>query len=509
MKSNDRIFQLVIIGFYVLVFFAISQNLRHQYLWFDESVQFWISKGLNPDSEPLSKPGDFLDVIENNKYYNMDPGGFSILLHFWSKISNTIIWLRLLSFLFFTGIVLSIIYLTNLWLKNLSIALLAGFTPILFPMILNMGFEVRAFTMEALGTVLCVISLEHLKKKINYRNLLFWGLIFSIAITSRYSSIIVVFVTSCFVLSLILNKKINVFAKLISLGIYGLPILISLSFIYFISFRNQNPDASPVIYIQYLKDYPKLLFKPQALLYIGSISFLVVVYLFKKRYEVIKKYESLLLLAISVNLIFILLSFAGKYPWIPPLSFRSNRCISMILLVLLCYSSLLSELLQPLFRSNEVIKYYLISFALLFVLFESRDNLFVRFGKWNPQIKILESESNKYVTNNLYEDLRTYKVNKNDKIYIYIGETPFVKYLYEFGAFSKDIESYPTNFILAKSGKHGAYQGSENTALFGSKAYNSHIKELSNYDVIISDNIPEEGWDRAEGTTFLWVKKID
>ena len=41
-----------------------------------------------------------------------------ILLHFWSKISNSYIWLRLLPFIFFIGSIISIIYLFKKWNQN-------------------------------------------------------------------------------------------------------------------------------------------------------------------------------------------------------------------------------------------------------------------------------------------------------------------------------------------------------------------------------------------------------
>ena len=62
--NHDKIFRVIIIGVYLLTFLGISQNLKYEHLWFDESVQFWISKGLNPDSDPLSPEGGVVEVIE-------------------------------------------------------------------------------------------------------------------------------------------------------------------------------------------------------------------------------------------------------------------------------------------------------------------------------------------------------------------------------------------------------------------------------------------------------------
>jgi hypothetical protein len=87
-KKINRAYVLIVLGIYLVTFAAISKNLFTPYLWLDEAGQFWISKGLNHQSPPLSKENGLNEVIINNKYKNLDPGGFSILLHFWTYVSN-------------------------------------------------------------------------------------------------------------------------------------------------------------------------------------------------------------------------------------------------------------------------------------------------------------------------------------------------------------------------------------------------------------------------------------
>ena len=87
--QNNKIILFIIIGIYFISLFAISKNLFTPYLWYDEAGQFFISKGLNHDSNPMENEKGITYVVQNNSFYNMDPGGFSILLHFWSKISNS------------------------------------------------------------------------------------------------------------------------------------------------------------------------------------------------------------------------------------------------------------------------------------------------------------------------------------------------------------------------------------------------------------------------------------
>ena len=137
--GNQKTYITLIAILYLICFITICTNLDSPYLWYDEAGQFFISKGLNHDSNPLEKGGDFSSVLTNNALYNMDPGGFSILLHFWAKISNYHIWLRLLPFIFFIGSIFCIIFLIYHWLKIINIAILLGFIPFLIPLFLNMG----------------------------------------------------------------------------------------------------------------------------------------------------------------------------------------------------------------------------------------------------------------------------------------------------------------------------------------------------------------------------------
>ena len=94
-ERNYYLYSILILSLFV---FSI---LLEPYMWHDESGQFFMSLGLNHFSPPNESPGSFLDVIKNNNNYNLDPGGFTVLLYLWMKISTNYIWIRLLPFLFF------------------------------------------------------------------------------------------------------------------------------------------------------------------------------------------------------------------------------------------------------------------------------------------------------------------------------------------------------------------------------------------------------------------------
>ena len=489
MEKHNRIFQIVIICLYFFVFIAICQNLRFQYLWYDESVQFWISKGLNPDSEPLSNTGGILNVIENNKYYNMDPGGFGILLHFWSSISNHHIWLRILPFLFYIGVVLSFIYLSYKWINNFNIALLIGFVPILYPMILDLAFEVRAYSMETLGAVLCVFASEQLKTRMDYKNLISWGIIFSLFITSRYSLIIVVFVTSLYILYLIFNEKITLKRRLLSAIIYSIPVVFSLYYIYFFALVYQNVNIEPLFYLPYLSNNALLLISPFNFLYISSIGICSILFLAKNRYQFLKKYEALLFITVIVNILFFVLSFMGKHPWSP----SSNRCISMVVLMVICFSAFICELLKPLFDSKDVTKYYLLSFILIFNIYERKANLLPKYGN----------------DMNTYFNFRKVDIKQFDKIYVDRWESPYVKYLFEYGELKNEIgKTYPKNFTFIKAMRHGFYDGKMTLEEYYKKQ--PKMNELTNYELLITPELFKYGnndkWVLIDNTTNFWIK---
>ena len=76
---------------YLAAFFLIGRNILDAPLSYDESGQIFISQGLNHWSHPYSQPLGLGQVIKNNSLYNLDPGGFSILLFFWEKVSHNLI----------------------------------------------------------------------------------------------------------------------------------------------------------------------------------------------------------------------------------------------------------------------------------------------------------------------------------------------------------------------------------------------------------------------------------
>ena len=52
----------------------MNRSLISTAFWYDESVQYWISRGLDAFGPPLQKPGGLADVMKHNGIANLDPG---------------------------------------------------------------------------------------------------------------------------------------------------------------------------------------------------------------------------------------------------------------------------------------------------------------------------------------------------------------------------------------------------------------------------------------------------
>jgi hypothetical protein len=183
---------VLLLGIAVLVAFPlVHYNLADANFWFDESGQFWMAKGLNHFSPPLSAEGSLYQVMANNRQYNLDPGGFTLLLHYWSGFSCDPAWLRTLPFLFliltFYFLLLTVYELSGAVLPALAAA---AIIPWLFPMILGYGFELRPYSMEVAGIFASLFLLVRTVHRPTRANLTVLGLVCSFFLTSRYSFII-------------------------------------------------------------------------------------------------------------------------------------------------------------------------------------------------------------------------------------------------------------------------------------------------------------------------------
>jgi len=482
--------QLIILVFYFVLFLLLARNLDAPYLWFDEAGQFFVSKGLNHDSEPFGNEKGLASVIKNNAHYNLDPGGFSILLHFWAKISNHHVWLRILPFVFFVITILSIIYLSYLWSGNLSVALLTGIIPIIAPLIANMAFEIRAFSMEYLGIVMGVIAIDRLNYHLSKKALLGWGLLLSAFITSRYSAIVVVFIISLIIVYLIFRTQLPLKEKALSLIVYATPILISLVFIYIFSLNIQNPNAEPVSYMPYLKSEAGILLQPKNIVYLSFVVFLSGLLILQKRFQKIQKYRMLLILAISANLMFISLSLLGKYPWTP----YSNKLISLVILTIICVCAAFTEISSLMLSKLGKPGLIMVIVVLITAVFVQRDKLSIRTGNQD----------------NTYFCLEQIDFDNFKSVFVDRWASPCVRYLYEYGALKSERSGvYPEKFTFAKGQKHNFFSGRLSRDEF--YALQPKMNQLLEYDLIIAPELHKQGendrWNSLYRCSNFFVKK--
>ncbi len=487
---STKLFIPIVFFVYLGILLVSVRYFNNPYLWFDEAGQFWIAKGLNHDSSPMSECGTLYDVIVNNQNYNLDPGGFGILLHYWSKISNHHRWLRMLPLSFFLLSILGFIALSYYWTKNKYIASLAGLIPFLNMMILSEAFEIRAYSMEVLGVVVSVLTIESLQKSLTYRKLLLWSVLLSIFMTSRYSFIIVAFVTSTYVLYLIYKQNASIRTKIAQVCIYAFPLLIVLLADYVFSMRFQNPHIEALSYLPYLKTEPSMIFTPEStniILYIATLICLI--YKFKYT-EIMHKYKGLLYLTITTNFLFFILSVFGLHPW----EGTCTRCISMITLLVISACAIGGEVLKKIFEYIDI-KYLLLIFFIIklsSVGYELKENYKARSDAYRDFISANYTEG---------------------KIFVDRWESPCFRYLYEYGKL-KGTADYPKFFTFMKGEKHARKdkkQKSQSKQDYYKKQ--PYMNDLyKDYDLLITPELyafkPEKSnkWKSILKNDRVWIK---
>jgi hypothetical protein len=162
-------------------------HLSRAALWYDESMQFWMSLGLDGFGAPQTPPGGFIGVIRNNAIANLDPGGFTIIMWLWLKIATGVIWQRTLPFIFFLFGVACFGWLGWTRRRSMLFAVFSSLIPACDPLILDYATEVRAYSMEFAGIALGCVLLDKLTFHRQTLLALFTGIVFALFLGSRYS----------------------------------------------------------------------------------------------------------------------------------------------------------------------------------------------------------------------------------------------------------------------------------------------------------------------------------
>lgn len=236
---------------YLAAFFLIGRNILDAPLSYDESGQIFISQGLNHWSHPYSQPLGLGHVIKNNSLYNLDPGGFSILLFFWEKVSHNLIWIRLLPFLFYIGAILLTCRLTYRLTSNKIASAMSGL--LLFGFFHgSAAWEARGYSMEICGIIFGILMIYRLRDSLSWRNLMTTSLLLSFFITARYTMLAFGGIYSAYILWLIISSKESAGSKIAKTLSYSAPLLITVAYIFNFSFSVQNPGMNPEHYFDYL-----------------------------------------------------------------------------------------------------------------------------------------------------------------------------------------------------------------------------------------------------------------
>ena len=200
---SDIIFYSLTTALYVLFLYLIGRNLTEPVLWYDEAGQVFLAHGLNHWSAPMSPDGSVWDALVNNHDYNLDPGGYTLLLYLWCKVSSYHVWLRLLSYLFFIATIPVICNISYRVLHNKKLAYASGlmlFALMNGPIGCSIAHEVRSYSIELCGFVYSVWLILVFRKPKSNLAILLSSLALCFFISMRYTMLLIGGITTVFVL---------------------------------------------------------------------------------------------------------------------------------------------------------------------------------------------------------------------------------------------------------------------------------------------------------------------
>lgn len=421
---------------FISIAFVSLFQLSNGLFWYDESGQFFISQGLNHYSEPLETRKGIVDVILNNSHYNMDPGGFSILLYLWTFISTTPIFIRLLPLFFFLGILLLTYFILKDCTSNQLYAEFGVLCIFLFLIYENSVAELRAYTMELFFFFATIRLIQKFDNNYSVIRLISIIICLCMLCSARYSGIVISFVIVCYLVCRIF--KDNNFSYFIYKAILlGCPLLALVVAIYVFEMSIQNSSASAIGYVKYIATSPLLLFDTMSMLLYYSIGTYLLIILNKK------KPSNIQTLFTIISLLFFILSCLNLFPWDLK---RTMPCVAA------CICSSLINTYHLFGVTNKNSKVAILSLMVICLAIFGAG--FSYFKRQSP-IKIEMAE---------FDNIR-----RNEFKCMYVQEVinPNVRYLYEYGRLKKDAERdrYPRRYFFAKGEMHSASQTNINPGM--------------------------------------------
>jgi hypothetical protein len=219
--SKQNYYIIIAFIFVIFQYNLIKNNLFNNFFWLDESGQIWMTLGQNHFSPQGSPTRGFQAIMENNSNYNLDPGGFTLLLRVWVSMTGFETFsIRLLPYIFYllTIFILALSvqkFIIDKRLRQLLLLLLFGVLST--PMVTYYAFEVRGYSLSLFLTTLNFYLLAVFLK--SDRNLHFLLLSTSLlaTLTIRYTSIAYVISIVLIICYIELNSKS--YKRIISLSI--------------------------------------------------------------------------------------------------------------------------------------------------------------------------------------------------------------------------------------------------------------------------------------------------
>jgi hypothetical protein len=471
-----RVLLCIAVGLVLLKFCA--ENITNQNFWFDETGQFWMAKGLNHYSKPLSPEGTIADVIANNAKYNLDPGGFTILLHFVTFLGNTPVILRILPFVFFLLSFILIVKIAFFWKPDSNICLLCGFVLFVSSLPPHYAFELRAYSMEMFA-VLFTLYLVHNKEKIYQKTsyAFFSGLVTAVGITARYSVIISVMPLFFFIGYDVITRRIDIKKSWIRLAAFVFPVLVMMVLVYCLTLRFQNPSINTPDYVN------AFIFKKSGInsilgikmAYLIPLLTMIILFILFRKTKWFEKYNRFVVFAVIQNIFFIALSILGKYTW----GINSRHDIATLLIFILAIIPALFIILDKL--TKHII---FVFFVFSLVGFKVVLGIGFRYETWDST----------------YTNIRGSALNLTDNVLINHAASPTIRYLYEYGGLKEQNSGlYPGNFYYFDHEETSIYELTTDTQTGGISSMNMYdYVILSHYSESAKNNLlPEGKWENC------------
>lgn len=415
----------------VLIALIVLLAVRPSFVWmghqdfdYDEAGQFWMAKGLHHFSEPNAKDGTIADIIENNRYYNLDPGGFTLLLRFWARISNDIHFLRALPVLFYWLFVFAMFLLGRLLFKSDLWGLLFASLAVLpnlhipyfsIPFTIKSGY-LRAYSMEMCGIAFSIFYWVKHKDHLSVKKILAFSFFLSFFCTARYGFLITAFAISLRVLFILFESKTNFSDFVAKILLYSVPLLCVVSLIYFLETRYQNPNANVPDYDTSLYQTPTLLLGWMSVSYFCVLGYSAYQYLIRK-----KKLNEWIVLSNIVGCVFMVLSLLDKYPWAP------TKTAPVMILTQFSLMYIVLDFCREKWKERTV------SIVAVMIL------LLVNIGSWPSSIK----SYNIYRNSEKIETIISLK-DSEQSVLVSAGMNPICRHLFEYGVLKES--GYPSNF---------------------------------------------------------------